>query len=104
MSHAIITVSTKMIAKLKETGDEVAKLLSFFLHCILITPNQRPIAIEVVFFFSNNERFHWSFQGHMIPIITCQRISTSLRVAMPGKDNLVKRSNTCASRHHYPRA
>ena len=52
MTHATNTVSTKMIAKLKETGDEVAKLLSFFLHCILITPNQRPIAIEVDFFFN----------------------------------------------------
>ena len=39
-----------MTAKLKETRDEVAKLLSIFLHCILITPNQRPIAIEVDFF------------------------------------------------------
>jgi len=73
MTHAINTVSTKMIAKLKESGEEVAKLLSFFLHCILITPNQRPIAIEVDF-FSNNARSHWSFQGHMIPIMTCQRI------------------------------
>ena len=36
-----------MTAKLKESGEEVAKLLSFFLHCILIKPNQRPIAIEV---------------------------------------------------------
>lgn len=52
MTHATNTVSTKMIAKLKETGDEVAKLLSFFLHCILITPNQRPIAIEVDFFLN----------------------------------------------------
>lgn len=50
MNHAINTVSTKMTAKLKETRDEVAKLLSIFLHCILITPNQRPIAIEVDFF------------------------------------------------------
>ena len=50
MNHAINTVSTKMTAKLKETRDEVAKLLSIFLHCILITPNQRPIAIDVDFF------------------------------------------------------
>ena len=50
MNHAINTVSTKLIAQLKEAGEEVAKLLSFFLHCILITPNQRPIAIDVDFF------------------------------------------------------
>ena len=50
MTHAITTVSTKMIAKLKESGEKVAKLLAFFQHCILITPNQRPIAIEVGFF------------------------------------------------------
>ena len=50
MNHAINTVSRKMTAKLKESGEEVAKLLSFFLHCILIKPNQRPIAIEVEFF------------------------------------------------------
>ena len=50
MNHAITTVSAKLIAKLKEAGEEVAKLLSFFLHCILITPNQSPIAIEVDFF------------------------------------------------------
>ena len=50
MTHAINTVSAKLIAKLKESGEEVAKLLSFFLHCILITPNQRPIAIDVDFF------------------------------------------------------
>lgn len=101
MTHAINTVSTKMIAKLKESGEEVAKLLAFFLHCILITPNQRPIAMEVDF-FSNNARSHWSFQGHMIPIMTCQRIPTSSCVAMPGKGNLIQRGNTCARRHHYP--
>lgn len=50
MTHAITTISTKLIAQLKEAGEEVAKLLSFFLHCILITPNQRPNAIEVDFF------------------------------------------------------
>ena len=50
MNHAINTVSRKMTAKLKESGEEVAKLLSFFLHCILIKPNKRPIAIEVEFF------------------------------------------------------
>ena len=50
MTHAINTVSAKLIAKLKESREEVAKLLSFFLHCILITPNQRPIAIDVDFF------------------------------------------------------
>ena len=50
MTHAINTISTKLIAKLKEAGEEVAKLLSSFPHCILITPNQRPIAIDVDFF------------------------------------------------------
>lgn len=53
-------------------------------------------------FFSNNARSHWSFQGHMIPIMTCQRIPTSSCVAMPGKGNLIQRGNTCARRHHYP--
>ena len=54
MNHAINTVSTKLIAQLKEAGEEVAKLLSFFLHCILITPNQRPIAIDVDFFLKQH--------------------------------------------------
>ena len=56
MTHAINTISTKLIAKLKEAGEEVAKLLSFFLHCILITPNQRPIAIDRCGFFSQTTR------------------------------------------------
>ena len=50
MTHAINTVATKLIAKLKATGEEIAKLLYFFLHCILITINERPIALEVDFF------------------------------------------------------
>ena len=62
MSHAINTVSTKMIAKLKESGEEVAKLLAFFLHCILITPNQRPIAIEVGFFSQTTRAFIGHFK------------------------------------------
>ena len=52
MNHAINTVSTKLIAQLKEAGEKVAKLLSFFLHCILITPN--PIAIDVDFFLKQH--------------------------------------------------
>ena len=63
-----------MTAKLKVAGEKVAKLLAFFLHFILITPNQRPTAIEVDF-SSNNARSHWSFQGHMLPIMTCQKIT-----------------------------
>lgn len=54
MNHAINTVSTKLTAQLKEAGEEVTKLLSFFLHCILITPNQRPIAIDVDFFLKQH--------------------------------------------------